>query len=221
MKSTQCILVDDHRLFRKGLSLLLEEFNTIEVIAQADNGQDLIELLKQHTPDLILMDIDMPLMNGIEATTHITQFYPKVKVIALSSFSEEEYYHKMVEAGVKGFVQKDSNADELKKAIFEVLKGGSYFSQELLRNIIMNIKHASNEKERNSQIVEVLSDREKEILYSICKGFTNNEIADNLFISPRTVDKHRSNLLNKTGSKNAIQLVTFAIKNHLIEISDI
>lgn len=163
----------------------------------------------------------MPLMDGVEATTQISALYPTVKVIALSIHSEEEYYHKMVEAGVKGFVQKDSDAQELKKAIYEVLSGGSYFSQELLRNIIMNIKHTSEEKTKNIQIIETLSTREQEILKLICKGYTNNEIGDELHISPRTVDKHRSNLLGKTGSKNAIQLVTFAIKNDLIKITEI
>lgn len=128
-------------------------------------------------------------------------------------YGEEEYYYKMVDAGAKGFLLKDSDISEVKEAILTVMKGGSYFSQELLYHVIQKIKHRELESKSAN-----LSKREKEVLLKICEGLSNQEIADNLFISKRTVDKHRANLLGKTNSKNTASLILFAIRNKLIEI---
>jgi DNA-binding NarL/FixJ family response regulator len=128
-------------------------------------------------------------------------------------YGEEEYYYKMVDAGAKGFLLKDSDISEVKEAILTVSKGGSYFSQELLYHVIQKFKHRESETKSAN-----LSKREKEILLKICEGFSNQEIAETLFISKRTVDKHRANLLGKTNSKNTASLILFAIKNKLIEI---
>ncbi len=206
-------LVDDHKLFRQGLKMLIENIPNVEKITESDNGREFIDSLKTSIPDLVLMDIEMPVLNGIDATIEALKKHPDLKIIALSMYGDEDYYYQMIEAGVKGFVIKDTDFNEVKKAISSVLEHNNYFSEELLYSLIRNIKtHKTNFQE------DVLSDREKDILLEICSGLSNQEIADKLDISKRTVDKHRYNILLKTGSKNTASLVMWAIKNRLIEV---
>jgi DNA-binding NarL/FixJ family response regulator len=213
-KVLDVMIVDDHSLFRNGLKILLTTSGHFNVIAEAENGKDFLNLLPHFQPDIVLMDIDMPVLDGIEATKEALVKYPNLKVITLSMFGEEEYYYKMIEAGVKGFLLKNSDINEVKNALITVWQGGKYFSQELLYNVVKNIRTSHKEQE----LSEALSEREIEVLVQICNGLSNNEIADNLHISKRTVDKHRANLLDKTNSKNTAHLVMFAIKNKLIDI---
>ena len=213
-KTLDVIIVDDHNLFRNGLKILLTTSGHFNVVAEAENGKEFLDLLSHIQPDIVLMDIDMPVLDGIEATKEALKRYPNLKVITLSMFGEEEYYYKMIEAGVKGFLLKNSDINEVKNALITVYQGGKYFSQELLYNVVKNIHSSHKEQE----LSEALSDREIEVLIQICNGLSNNEIADNLHISKRTVDKHRANLLDKTNSKNTAHLVMFAIKNKLINI---
>ena len=213
MEKIRIIITDDHQLFRNGLKILLNAFPEFEVTGEASNGEEFLRVLKESPADVALMDINMPEMDGIEATRKGLKLCPDIDIIALSMYGEEEYYYKMVDAGAKGFVLKDSDISEVKEAILTVKKGGSYFSQELLYHVIQKIKHRENESRSAN-----LSRREKEILLKICEGLPNQEIADALFISKRTVDKHRANLLGKTNSKNTASLILFAIRNKLIEI---
>lgn len=213
MEKIRIILVDDHHLFRNGLKMLLENIPEFEIAGEASNGLEFLELMKKSEADIALMDINMPEMDGIEATRNSTRTNSSLSIIALSMYGEEEYYYKMVDAGAKGFLLKDSDISEVKEAILTVRKGGSYFSQELLHHVIQKIKHRESETKSAN-----LSKREKEILLKICEGLSNQEIAEALFISKRTVDKHRANLLGKTNSKNTASLILFALKNKLIEI---
>ncbi len=213
MDKIRIIIADDHQLFRNGLKILLDSFPDFEVTGEASNGEDFIRLIKSTPAEIALMDINMPEMDGIEATKRTLKTNPGLNIIALSMYGEEEYYYKMVDAGAKGFLLKDSDISEVREAILTVMKGGSYFSQELLYHVIQKIKHREHESKSAN-----LSRREKEILGKICEGLSNQEIADALFISKRTVDKHRANLLGKTNSKNTASLILFAIKNKLIEI---
>jgi DNA-binding NarL/FixJ family response regulator len=213
MEKIKIIIADDHQLFRNGLKILLNAFQEFEVTAEASNGEEFLRILKNTPADVVLMDINMPEMDGIEATRKGLKVNPGINIIALSMYGEEEYYYKMVDAGAKGFLLKDSDISEVKEAILTVTKGGSYFSQELLYHVIQKIKHRENENKSAN-----LSKREKEILLKICEGLSNQEIAETLFISKRTVDKHRANLLGKTNSKNTASLILFAIRNKLIEI---
>ncbi len=213
MEKTSIIIIDDHQLFRNGLKILLNSFDDLEVVGEASNGYEFLKLLPSITADIALMDINMPEMDGIEATRKGLRINPDMRVIALSMYGEEDYYYRMVDAGVKGFLLKDSAISEVRDAIIAVMKGGTYFSQELLHHVIQRIKHREHESKSAN-----LSRREKEILAKICEGLSNQEIADELFISKRTVDKHRANLLGKTNSKNTASLILFAIKNKLIEI---
>ena len=213
MEKIRIALADDHQLFRNGLKILLGSFSEFEVVAEASNGNELLRAMETSPSDIVLMDISMPEMDGVEATGALSRQMPGTKVIALSMYGEEEYYYRMIDAGAKGFILKDSDITDVHDAIIAVYKGGNYFSQELLYHVINRIKNRDQEIKSSS-----LSKREKEILLKICEGLSNHEIADSLFISKRTVDKHRANLLAKTGSKNTASLILYAIKNRLIEI---
>jgi len=216
MEKVKLFLVDDHKIFREGLKHLIEVEEVGTVVAEAGNGQEFLLKLEDATPDIVLMDISMPLMNGIEATQMARDKYPDLKVLALSMHGDEEYYYKMIEAGVKGFLLKDSGIKEIERAIYAVLEGESYFSNELLRQIISGM----NSKKSNESAVEKdgISTRELEVLKLICAGLTNEEIADKLCISAQTVKGHRSNLLSKTNCKNSASLVMYAIKNKVVEV---
>jgi DNA-binding NarL/FixJ family response regulator len=213
MDKIRIIITDDHQLFRNGLKILLNAFPEFEVTGEASNGEEFLRIIKDTPVDVVLMDINMPEMDGIEATRKGLKLNPGIDIIALSMYGEEEYYYKMVDAGAKGFLLKDSDISEVKEAILTIRKGGSYFSQELLYHVIQKIKHREHESKSAN-----LSKREKEILLKICEGLSNQEIAETLFISKRTVDKHRANLLGKTNSKNTASLILFAIRNKLIQI---
>lgn len=208
------IIVDDHTLFRNGLRILLNTLEDYQVIGEASNGKQFLDLLGKGVPDLVLLDINMPVMDGIEAAAIAQKTYPQLKIITLSMYGEEDYYYKMVNAGVKGFVLKNSDIKEVKTALDVVYDGGSFFSSELLQNLVNSLKSSSKSKESHAE----LSEREMEILILICQGLSNQEIGDKLFISKRTVDKHRANILEKSESKNTAQLVVYAIKNKLVEL---
>ncbi len=217
--------VDDHALFRNGLKLLLNSHPRFRVVGAT--GREMLGWLEQaeRLPDVVLLDIAMPDMNGIEAAAEALKHWPELRIITLSMYGEEDYYFKMVSQGVKGFLLKNSDITEVYAAIEAVLEGGSYFSQELLFNLVSNLRSSSDseaeelpEAEEEATDEAALSAREKEILLLICKGMTNYEIADTLFISKRTVDKHRANILEKTNCKNTANLVVYAIKNGLVEI---
>jgi DNA-binding NarL/FixJ family response regulator len=214
MKKPDLIIVDDHLIFRQGLKSLITVENFANVIGEASNGNEFIELLSTLKPDLVLMDIDMPYMNGMEATRKAIELMPNLKVIAFTMFSDEEYYYKMIDLGVKGFILKSSGINELEKAIHDVMMGESYFSNELLRKIINNFgRKSTNKTIENAGLTE----REMDVLQQICLGLTNEEIAQKLFISPKTVKSHRSNLLEKTGCKNTPALILFAVKNKIVD----
>ncbi|HAZ04949.1 MAG: DNA-binding response regulator [Bacteroidetes bacterium GWF2_42_66] len=208
------IIADDHTLFRNGLKILLNNLKDYRVVAEASNGKEFLDVLETIQPDLVLLDIEMPVMDGIEAAEIALRKFPALKIITLSMYGEEDYYYQMVNAGVKGFVLKNSDIKEVKAALETVFDGGSYFSSELLENLVNNLKTIKKDKESHTE----LSEREMEILVLICQGYSNQEIADQLFISKRTVDKHRANILEKSESKNTAQLVVYAIKNRLVEL---
>ena len=218
MNKINLVIVDDHRLFRNGLKALLKELDYIGVIGEASNGKEFLDYISINKVDMALMDINMPVMNGIDATQTAVQKYPDLKIIALSMLSDEDYYFKMINAGAKGFILKDSGSEDLTNAIETVMNGQNYFSQDLLRNIILSL--SSNVKMEPEPLPEEIkfTDRELEVLEQICKGFSNQEIANELCISSRTVERHRANIFEKSGSKNSVNLVMFAIKNNLVKI---
>jgi DNA-binding NarL/FixJ family response regulator len=202
-------IVDDHQLFRNGLKFIIENEADMEIIIEASNGKEFLSYLENLKPDIVLMDINMPEMDGVETTRLSLQKFPYLNILILSMYSDIEYYNTMIELGVKGFILKDIDNDELSVAIRKVYAGGTYFSQELLLRLIKHKPEVSN--------IE-LTRREKEVLELICKGYSNQQISEELYISQRTVERHRSSLLDKTNSRNSISLVVHAIKNNLVKI---
>lgn len=213
MNKISVYIVDDHSLFREGLKMLLSNLDYVDRIYEAENGQQFIDELPNHPVDIAMLDIEMPVMNGIQAARLAKKIAPDIKLIALSMYSDENYYLSMIEAGACGFLLKNSNFQEVEKAIIDVYNDRSYISIEILNNIL---KHP--QKPSSNEFCESLTDRESEILLLICKGLTNNEIAEQLMLSKRTIDKHRENLLQKTQSKNTANLVIYALKNGYIKI---
>lgn len=213
------IIVDDHSLFREGIKLLIENEGLGKVIAEAENGAIFLDLLQTNVPDLVIMDIEMPVMNGLEATQKALKIYPNLKILVLTMLNQKANYSDMVNAGAQGFVLKTSGKKEFEKAIESIMNGESYFSNELLRQIIINTKTESEPAaKKNEYSADSLTPREKEVLHCFCEGYSVAEMAVKLFISPKTVEVHRSTLLKKTNSKNTINLVLFAIKHKLVEI---
>lgn len=213
MENLSVLLVDDHQLFREGLSLLLRNLSYIHDIKEAANCESFFKILPQQHPDIVFMDIDLPGCDGIAATKKAVEKFPEINIIALSMYGEEDYYTRMIEAGAKGFVLKNSGIQEVEAAIQNIMAGKNYFSQEIMAGLLKSI----NRKKHLEKTTE-LSDREIEVLYQICKGLSNQEIADTLSISKRTVDKHRENLLSKTNCKNTAGLVMYAIRNGIVEV---
>lgn len=214
-KKAELIIVDDHQIFRQGLKSIITMEGIATVIGEASNGKEFIELLSHLKPDLVLMDIDMPLMNGMEATQIALELMPDLKIIAFTMYGDEDYYYKMVDLGAKGYILKSSGINELEMAIAQVMNGESYFSNEVLRKIITNLERKTTPK----QIENLgLTPREMEVLQHICAGLNNAEIAEKLDVSPMTIKCHRSNLLEKTGCKNTPSMILYALKNKIIEV---
>ncbi|QIA09099.1 response regulator transcription factor [Draconibacterium halophilum] len=217
MEKTTITIVDDHKIFRDGLILLLRNFDFVSVVGQAANGQEFLGLIENEAPDIVFMDINMPKMNGIEATKQALQKYPDIKVIALTSFADDEYIEQMISAGVEGYMLKRSNIEDFEKAIKKVADGGSYFSSEIIKVISRNL-YKDKERKLGEQLLSNLTSREKEILNLICKGLNNEQIAELINLSPKTVEKHKSNLFQKTATFNTVNLVIYAFKNQLISL---
>jgi len=221
MKIEQVVIVDDHKIFRDGLRLLLNGIPNIKVVAEASNGKEFLKLLETVEPDIVFMDIKMPEMNGIEASKIALEKYPKMKVIILSMSGNEEHFSLSLNVGVSAYLLKNSDISEIEKAIKTVLEGNNYFSDVLLKDLVKKNYSFNKDKGLPADNPDNLSLRELEVLQLICKGLSNHEIAEELSISARTVDGHRANILDKTNSKNSIALVVYAIKTGLVNIKDI
>lgn len=220
MKKLDLYIVDDHKIFREGMKLLLSMQGFVNKIHEASSGEEFLGNLSIFKSDVVLMDIEMHGISGIEAVTKAVQRVPDIKIIALTMYGDDHYFNKMLDAGARGFVLKSAGIDQLSEAIQSVSNGDYFFSEELLDswNRRLNGNRSDHVDEHIESPDDELSARELEILFYVCQGFSNQEIADQLFISKRTVDKHRANLLLKTGCRNTAALVKYAIQNKLIPI---
>ena len=196
--------------------MLLSSHPNFEVVAEAASGEEFLEQMDEVHPDVVFMDYSMGGINGAETTERALQRQPDLKVISLTMFGDNAYYQRMASSGAKGFLLKDSEFDEVLEAVETVCEGGTYFSALLLESISHSIR--STEGGQSVYEQDMLSEREIEILVGICQGLSTQEIADKHFISKRTVDKHRANILEKSGCKNTASLVVYAVKNGLVEI---
>lgn len=212
------ILVDDHKLVRDGIRAQLVNDHKYWIIDEASDGQEALNILKEDSKaNIIIMDINMDGMDGITCTEEIIKLYPDKKVLALTMLTENQHIKQMLKAGASGYLLKNCEEEELKKAIDTIHEGGTYFSPEVTRIIMNNLSGKKSSAFRNRSSHIPLTQREKEVLRLILKEFTNKEIAEELFISQRTVDAHKRNLLEKTGSKNVAGLVIFAINNQIFD----
>jgi DNA-binding NarL/FixJ family response regulator len=211
------LIVDDHKLFREGLVFMISKMKGFEVVGEASNGTAFLEMIDNLDVDIVIMDIAMPGIDGVTATARALEKYPNLKIIALTMFCDEEYYYKMIQAGVSSYILKESGKEELATALNTVITGENYFSQKILHNIIVNMNNSKSFKQADKTQDIKLTRRETEILTLICQGLSNTEISDKLCLSLRTIEGHKSNIFSKTGVKNSVSLVMFALKNHLVD----
>lgn len=213
-------LADDEALFRKGMKLLLEDYEGISVVLEAQDGEQLLQQLRQAPtlPDVLLLDMKMPNLNGVDTAKALQENFPSIKIIVLSTYFSKAFIVNMIELGAGAYLPKNANPDEVVATIREVYTNGFSYNQAVLEVIRDNMLQKSKPKMPLSFGVDITS-REKEILQLICEEYTTGEIAEKLFISPRTVDGHRNNLLEKLGCKNVAGLVVYAIQHQLVKIN--
>ncbi|MEI7524651.1 MAG: response regulator transcription factor [Mariniphaga sp.] len=212
-RAINVLLVDDHQLILDGLKSLLKHTDNLVVAGEANNGRDAIRLLDILNIDVVLMDIDMPVMNGIDALKEIKRIKPLMKVIILSMHNESGMIKNLLGIGADGYLLKSTSQDELIRAILKVAEGDKYFSTEITLSLL---NPSQSNFQTSKQLSETLTIREEEILKLIAEGFSNKEIGARLFISHRTVDTHRTNLMNKLNVSNIAGLISYAIKSGLI-----
>ncbi|QKG79138.1 response regulator transcription factor [Tenuifilum thalassicum] len=219
MDKIRVALVEDHQLVRDGIRLLLTDLPNIEVVAEADCAKKLLNVIKDVNPDVMLVDISLPEMSGVELTNVITSNHPDIKVIILSMHIEQEYIFNSLRNGAKGYLHKSISRDELIEAIEEVYNGGEYFSKEvsgiILKNYLRRIKNPDRVEEYENK---KLTPREMEILKMVAQGYSNQLIAEKLFISVRTVESHKNHIMQKLELTTVVDLVKYAIKNKIIDL---
>lgn len=220
MERIRIALIDDQKLFRQGIAFLIDSIAEFELQCQADNGQSFLEILQkmdQAHPHIALVDMEMPVMDGIELNKQLQKNYPQIKVIILSVHAKERLIAHMIQSGACGYLLKNCDKEELITAIRSVHNSGFYINEGTLKAM----QHASPKRQEIKSVDGIAIDislREKEILQLICEEYNNAEIGERLFISSRTVEGHRNNLLAKTGCRNTAGLVVFAVKSHLYNI---
>lgn len=215
MGIAKVLLVDDHEMILDGLEAILNSSLKFNVIGRALNGEEAVRFVKKIEPHIILMDIEMPVKNGIEATRDIKTKYPKVKILTITMYNDGAFVKEMMDAGADGYILKNSGRDELLKAIENVLSGGKYVSQPILETIFK--KHQTDTTEQSLERQRIsLTTRELELVKLICNGMTNKEIGEELNISPRTVESHRSNLMRKLNVNNVSGIIQYSIQNNLL-----
>jgi len=211
--SIRIILADDHKITRQGLRSLIDENNDMEVIAEAENGRDAVELAKQLKPDVIIMDVSMPDLNGVEATRQIVQDNPQMKIIALSMHSDTLFVSEMLKSGASGYLLKDCAFEELEQAIRTVTESKAYLSPSISGIIVEDYLHRLSKAELST--AEVLTDREREVLQLIAEGQSTKQIALKLHISAKTVETHRRQIMNKLDMHTVAELTKYAIRKGL------
>ncbi|MCD6417742.1 response regulator transcription factor [bacterium] len=208
--SIRIVLVDDHKLFREGLKSLLANQKNIEVVGQANSGLEAMEIVQELLPDLVVMDIGMKNVNGIQATRQLKTISPDIKVLALSMHSNEKYVAEMLRAGASGYLVKDCAYEELVNAINTIMSGRVYLSPEIAGAFVKDFLFGSSEE--TPSIFSILTPRECEVLQLIAEGKTNKEIADELGVSIKTIDTHRQQIMKKLDIHNVAELTRYAIK---------
>ncbi|HSZ24207.1 MAG TPA: response regulator transcription factor [Cytophagaceae bacterium] len=212
MNKIKIIIADDHRLIRDGIKAMLARNERFELLGEAEDGEQLVALLQEVLPDVVLIDITMPKKNGIEIFSELKKINPNLKFILLTMHEEPEYVIKAVKGGASGYLLKNLEYEELEKAVLTVANGGKYFNEHISRILLENLHSNTEEEAMNDKLTE----REQEVLAEIVKGFTTKQIAEKLFISHRTVETHRVNLMKKLEVHNIAELVKIALDKKMV-----
>jgi len=219
MKKIKIILVDDHRLIRDGIKSLLTGTNDLEIIGEASDGKELFQKLTSLNPDLLIIDISLPDISGIEITKTICRDYPAIKVLMLSMYNSEDFIFNSIKAGAKGYLPKNTSRNELLEAIYAIQSGEDFFSESVSKTMLRSyIRRATDDEKPTDKSNEILTTREIEVLKLYVEGLINKEISDKLDISIRTVETHKNHIMRKLGLKSTVEMVKFAIRNKIVEI---
>ncbi len=210
-------IADDHTMFVDGIESILQEESDLQVMGRCFDGQEVIDFLKDHTIDVLLLDVNLPKLNGIEVCEKVVATYPNIKILAISMFNEESYVTEILNKGALGYILKNTGRKELVKAIHTVHGGQSYFSKEVTQTIMKGLMKQRLHQEQKAKFFPKISKREKQVLRLIIEEHTTQEIADKLFISLKTVESHRSSLLGKMNARNTAGLVRIALENNMLD----
>ncbi|WP_290791085.1 response regulator transcription factor [Flavihumibacter sp. UBA7668] len=216
MRVIKVAIADDHKIFRKGVILSLRPFTNIKFVQEAENGTELIEGLAESAPDVILMDLRMPVKDGIETTKYVAKTYPNVHIVVLTMFEDERFVSHLMEIGANGYLLKSADPSEIRRAIMEVFEKG-YYLNNFVNRILLKKSHAKQKVIPSLTSEITLTDRERDVIKYICMEFTATEIAQKMEVSPRTVEAIKDRLMEKFGTKNTAGLVFYAVKNNLID----
>ncbi|APC49148.1 response regulator [Virgibacillus halodenitrificans] len=225
-KKIQIVLIDDHKLFREGVKRILEFEPTFEVVAEGDDGTEASRIVKENNPDVVLMDINMPNMNGVQATADLVRYFPKTRVIILSIHDDESYVTHALKTGAQGYLLKEMDSDALIEAIKVVSDGGSYLHPKVTHNLVMEYRrlakeNASSAKDNGMEYrkpLHLLTKRECQVLQLLADGKSNRAVAETLYISEKTVKNHVSNILQKMNVNDRTQAVVSAIRKGWVEV---
>ena len=216
MQKIRVLVVDDHTIVRDGICALLALAGDIEVVGEAANGSEALRMVKELEPDVVLMDIAMPIIGGLEATRRIYKEFPRAKVLVLTQYDNKEYVFPVVEAGASGFISKAAASSELASGIRSVYHGDSYLSPSVAKLLVEDYQHRGGRASHDPY--EQLTNRERDVLKLVAEGYTTQEIADMLVVSIKTVEGHKTNLMAKLGIRNRIELVKYALRKGIITI---
>ncbi len=219
MRKIKLALCDDHNLFRVGMATILSQVPDFELILEASNGQELIDKVPRKTPDVVLLDLQMPVLDGTATADWLRENYPLIKIVVLTMHDEDRMVLHLLEKGVSGYLLKDAEPDEVELAIRKVIDEGVYLNEFVSKAMLRKMTNRTTVVKQPSTFYNskvLLSEREKEVLKLICEGLSTAEISEKLFLSPRTVEGHRLRILEKTGTKNTAGMVAYAFKNNLV-----
>ncbi len=216
MDTIKVAIADDHKIFRKGVILSLRPYHNIQFVLEAENGEELINGMEEANPDIVLMDLKMPVKDGIETTKHLNKHFPKVRVLILTMYEDERFVGHLMDSGANGYLLKSTDPEEIRQAIMDVMKTGFYLNN-FVNRVLIKKNYARQKFHPNLKNEIVISDREKEVLSLVCLEYTAQEIAQKMEISARTVEAIKDRLMERFGVKNSVGLVFFAMKNSLID----
>lgn len=216
MSTIKIAIADDYKIYRDGLKVGLSADDNLEVVFEADNGEDLMKGLESMTPDVIIMDLKMPIMDGMEATKEVRKKYPSIKVLVVTMYDDDKFIIHLMENGANGYLLKNTEPDEIRKSIYSVHENGYYFNDVVNKALLKKLVLKNNLKPSFNQNIE-LTERELEVLKLICEEKTAAEIAKEIFLSPRSVEGIRQRLIEKVGVRNTAGLVMFAVKNNMVD----